>query len=243
MLTTSIQWLVAVLCLVILVVAKDLSAEPIQCACTTPECLLRNTKVCNASRHCYAEYLQRNDGVDPISRGCIDSTSTLLCENRKPEVLNSAWPILVCCNEPMCNKDVIPTHPTWHFETNKKDEGVLGASDFEEVNKVHEENTVVSSNPDQDRKTESTSPRGGIVADPVYIAIAIAGLCLVVLIVVLGLFVIQHKKEQFPPPNTGPEDECCQTESKHSHSGLHRMMHRTECAGDPYICEKFFNSV
>ncbi len=56
-----------------------------------------------------------------IIRGCIDDRTPLLCENRKPRVYNGPWPVLHCCKEKWCNKDIIPTVPTpWLEEMESK---------------------------------------------------------------------------------------------------------------------------
>ncbi|XP_077870228.1 uncharacterized protein LOC144363393, partial [Saccoglossus kowalevskii] len=107
-----------------------------------------------------------------------------------------------------------------------------------QINIFRAENEV--ENTDDETGTEDNKDESGWITDPLYIAIAIAGLCLVVLIVVLGLFFIQQKRMQYQAANIQEEEFYSE---KTSHSGLHRMMHSKECAGDPYICEKFFNSV
>ena len=48
-----------------------------------------------------------------IVRGCIDDRTPLLCENRRPLTYNGPWPVLLCCKENWCNRDVQPTLPPW----------------------------------------------------------------------------------------------------------------------------------
>ncbi|XP_070565833.1 BMP and activin membrane-bound inhibitor homolog [Ptychodera flava] len=234
--------------LLLLALAKESKEDSIPCACTTLECNQMNTRVCNTSRLCFSQYLERKDGGNPITRGCIDSTSTLLCENRKPEALDSSlWPVLVCCNEPMCNLHTSPSFPSSDVETNVQDHhSDSEIPEIEEENVQNREKIDVETELDEKQSTrteDSVENTYQWTSDPVYIAIAIAALCLIVLLVVLALFVVRQRKTPFPS-QTQTEQECCQAMArKHSHSGLHRMMHTKECAGDPYICERFFNSV
>ncbi|XP_077866727.1 BMP and activin membrane-bound inhibitor homolog [Saccoglossus kowalevskii] len=113
--------LLLVLGAVFAVQVNDIGGQTIQCACTTVECMLLNTKVCNTSQLCYSQFLETSDSINPMTRGCINSASTLLCENRKPETLESSWPVLHCCSEPMCNEGVIPPVPSWHPNTIEQD--------------------------------------------------------------------------------------------------------------------------
>lgn len=53
---------------------------------------------------CYTQYLKRRDGSYPITRGCIVTRTSLLCENRRPAVAN--WPVLACCKNQLCNEQL-----------------------------------------------------------------------------------------------------------------------------------------
>jgi len=62
--------------------------------------------------------------TSPIVRGCIDERTPLLCENRRPQAYTGSWPVLLCCKEEWCNKDVLPTLPPWltSFENTDEEE-------------------------------------------------------------------------------------------------------------------------
>ena len=68
---------------------------------------------------CYVQYMpvDGTSGSGPetssIVRGCIDERTPLLCENRRPQAYTGSWPVLLCCKEEWCNKDVLPTVPPW----------------------------------------------------------------------------------------------------------------------------------
>ncbi|KAL1430061.1 hypothetical protein MTO96_015541 [Rhipicephalus appendiculatus] len=91
--------------------------KQITCACTTQHCREQGTSRCNTTSMCYTQYLQSRDpNTDPITRGCINSRTPLLCENRRPAVHSAArWPQLVCCSANLCNEGVLP--PPLHAET------------------------------------------------------------------------------------------------------------------------------
>ncbi|XP_028968669.1 uncharacterized protein LOC114828492 [Galendromus occidentalis] len=76
----------------------------LQCACTTDLCKAQNKTTCDKAAMCFTQYLKRRDGSDPITRGCITSRTSLLCENRRPAVAN--WPVLVCCKNQFCNEQL-----------------------------------------------------------------------------------------------------------------------------------------
>lgn len=84
--------------------------KQITCACTTQHCREQGTSRCNTTSMCYTQYLQSRDpNTDPITRGCINSRTPLLCENRRPAVHSAArWPQLVCCSSNLCNEGILP---------------------------------------------------------------------------------------------------------------------------------------
>ncbi|XP_035208360.1 uncharacterized protein LOC118183051 isoform X1 [Stegodyphus dumicola] len=85
----------------------------ISCSCTTTHCREEGTRTCNTTGLCFSQYLDRRDGSDPLVRGCIASRTPLLCENRRPAVPDhKGWPVLHCCDKPMCNARISPTVPT-----------------------------------------------------------------------------------------------------------------------------------
>ena len=89
----------------------------IECACTTAECKRDSLTSCTAENMCYVQYVAlTSEDDDPSAapvRGCIDEKTPLLCENRRPVTFTGSWPVLHCCKEDGCNKDVMPTEPAW----------------------------------------------------------------------------------------------------------------------------------
>ena len=90
----------------------------VQCICNTADCHTDGTNTCSAEQFCYVQSminpLAGGDKTPMIIRGCIDDRTPLLCENRHPdlkEINRAAWPVLHCCKEKYCNRDVIPTPP------------------------------------------------------------------------------------------------------------------------------------
>ncbi len=79
------------------------------CQITIPICVL-SSSVRRKSPNSY---------FSGIVRGCIDERTPLLCENRKPQVYTGPWPVLHCCKQEWCNKDVVPTVPTPWLEQMK----------------------------------------------------------------------------------------------------------------------------
>jgi len=61
--------------------------------------------------HCIASRWPEAGG--DVTRGCIDDETPLLCENKRPSTYRGAWPVLHCCSDDWCNRDVIPTLPPW----------------------------------------------------------------------------------------------------------------------------------
>lgn len=85
----------------------------ITCVCTTTHCREFGLRICNTTGLCFSQYLDRRDGTDPLVRGCIESRTPLLCENRRPAVAqHRGWPVLICCDKNMCNARATPTIPT-----------------------------------------------------------------------------------------------------------------------------------
>ena len=47
------------------------SEETLQCVCTTSTCRETGEPICLTSGLCYTQYLDRRDGSDPITKGCV----------------------------------------------------------------------------------------------------------------------------------------------------------------------------
>lgn len=77
-----------------------------QCACNTDHCRNESRTTCEDAM-CYTQYLKKRDGSNPITKGCLPTKTSLLCENRRPRTAAN-WPILVCCEKYMCNNELPP---------------------------------------------------------------------------------------------------------------------------------------
>ena len=90
----------------------------IECVCTTKECKENGKQICMAESVCYVQHLpveSHSGHTDNIIRGCIESKTPILCENRRPQNIGGPWPALHCCSENNCNSDVVPTiELTWN---------------------------------------------------------------------------------------------------------------------------------
>ncbi|XP_023210470.1 uncharacterized protein LOC111613353 [Centruroides sculpturatus] len=134
---------------------------------------------------CYTQYLDRHDGTNPILRGCISSRTPLLCENRRPAVMNANWPVLVCCSTNMCNQDAVPTTPVL-----KPTEKIQEANKTESVPLITKNNTKTNeknaNNPITSDPTETSSVA---FFNPMYIAIImVSAISLLAVIIVIYLF-------------------------------------------------------
>nr|CAH0099740.1 unnamed protein product [Daphnia galeata] len=104
----EVYWWNALFMIVSLVMAESEQDETIQCICTTSICQEMAEPVCTTSGLCYSQYLDRRDGTNPVTKGCVNLKTPLLCENRPPKSASSLrvrWPILLCCRTQMCNKE------------------------------------------------------------------------------------------------------------------------------------------
>jgi hypothetical protein len=59
--------------------------------------------------------LDKKDGSHPVTRGCVQGSTPILCENRRPEVKKQLpWPYLKCCDSgDLCNSEMMSTPPSW----------------------------------------------------------------------------------------------------------------------------------
>jgi len=82
----------------------------LRCVCTAQNCLEAGEAICTTAGLCYTQFLDRKDGSDPLTKGCVNRKTPLLCENRRPKSRKVAilWPILYCCHTDMCNSGDLP---------------------------------------------------------------------------------------------------------------------------------------
>ncbi|XP_077516086.1 uncharacterized protein LOC144126056 [Amblyomma americanum] len=159
--------------------------KQITCACTTQHCREQGTSRCNTTSMCYTQYLQSRDpNTDPITRGCINSRTPLLCENRRPAVHSAArWPQLICCSSSLCNQGVLP--PPSSDET---------ASSWPALRPEAASSGGVDSAPLSTELPPPQSPPGGgsdeRLLSPVHVAVLSVGACAlfaVALLVIVAL--------------------------------------------------------
>ncbi|XP_076460496.1 uncharacterized protein LOC143293487 [Babylonia areolata] len=172
----------------------------ILCVCTTEECLSEGKRTCYAEHHCYSQYFE-----DTLSRGCIDGGSPLLCENRRPKGVDN-WPSLFCCSDrDYCNKDVNPTLP-------------LGSPDNDGKKVTAEKEDSGGTPPEEPRPVPEDLPpvrcqngaggggggggaggedmahsSGGKVINPIYIAVPVAGVCVLLALVIFAMYLLRRR--------------------------------------------------
>ncbi|GAB1603439.1 uncharacterized protein LOC115216248 [Argonauta hians] len=163
----------------------------IECKCSTKECRIERLDSCTARYACYVEIHADDDGLQTgsVSRGCIDTKTSLLCENRRPNIrINRPWPYLYCCKSDFCNQEVLPTLPSNHKTTvlnlvNSPASTVYPLSHLQAV-----------SQPESNRSV-----------NPMYIAIPIIGICILLALIVFALYLLRQRTEynSFQSPSSG----------------------------------------
>ncbi|XP_064647543.1 uncharacterized protein LOC135500201 [Lineus longissimus] len=168
--------------------AKGIS---VNCDCTTDECKQHNKTTCSATL-CYVQYFAQT--IDDVGkymiRGCIDHPNSILCDNKRPEHINDPWPVLMCCAEDWCNRDVIPTAPPWLVKASKKEEtkdALPETSDTKIIDTTEEYNNY-RNNPDDDRNRKYSK-----MINPIYISVPIAGACVLLAIIIFAIFLLKRK--------------------------------------------------
>ncbi len=93
-----------------------------ECVCSTADCLKDDKLTCSATQFCYVQVMSGKKGgfEREVIRGCIDDRTPLLCENRRPQAYTGSWPVLHCCKGEYCNKDVMPTLPSYLADMESK---------------------------------------------------------------------------------------------------------------------------
>lgn len=158
--------------------------KAITCSCTTHDCISQSTKTCTTDVLCFAQFLDRNDGSDPLIRGCIYTKTPLLCENMRPAIPGH-WPVLVCCDQDMCNQEIVPTLPSWYLEN--------GHSSDNETRKR------MSFVKDVEKPTEEALPESDIrnrhhINSTVYISVLVVGIVLLIIIGITAICVLRRQQ-------------------------------------------------
>lgn len=174
------------------------------CTCSTKECKRENKTSCTASHNCYVQLFKADDSdEDVIDRGCINNPKSLLCENRRPQHFKGPWPLLYCCKDDWCNTDALPSVPPWEKEnqdassrstpsSNRHQSSILDATTHQDGSQ--NKNTDNSENSDtlftgNSLKTNISS------INPIYIAVPIAGTCILLAIIIFAIFMLKKHNQ------------------------------------------------
>ncbi|XP_042214413.1 uncharacterized protein LOC121861022 [Homarus americanus] len=144
----------------------------ITCECSKAECK-EDGYTCTATG-CYLQLLDRRDGSQPITSGCLtEKGASLLCMNQPPAVRFVPWPYLVCCNTNFCNRDVALTNDLVTRSDEVDSLRRLGVSSIEEFREKYDKDTLESDS--DDLNTVYLAVIGAAVV--LMIAISAAGFC------------------------------------------------------------------
>ncbi|CAI9727711.1 Hypothetical predicted protein [Octopus vulgaris] len=189
-----------------------MSSITIECKCSTKECRQERTESCTAKYACYVEIHVDDNGkqTGSVLRGCIDTKASLLCENRRPENIriNKPWPYLYCCEQDFCNQQVLPTLPT--------------------------NNKITVSSPASGRPStvypmshlQAVSRPNTRSVNPMYIAIPLVGVCILLALIVFALYLLRQRTEynSFQSPASGVSNPSS-TNDHFDVNGIHRGKH------------------
>ncbi|GFQ93421.1 uncharacterized protein TNCT_344001 [Trichonephila clavata] len=220
-----------------------LKGTTITCECTTLHCIEHNMKHCNTTSMCFSQYLERHDGSHPVVRGCIKSKTPLLCENRRPAVAKGSWPVLLCCNSNLCNRDVVPTAPPWFVQSVRDndtmvsdEDSVLGkheaANDYRHQKDQDDEATPpssqmlsfedASSSLGSSFKTKNRSSSLPHIISPIYISVVILGIICLIIIGIIAAVVLKRNNryytEQYGTLEHQHEQNCLKHNMSYAHS-------------------------
>lgn len=168
----------------------SLTDRQLLCECTTTHCKNTNRRTCHSQYKCYTQYLDKKDGSHPITRGCVQGSTPILCENRRPEVRRKLkWPYLRCCDGgDLCNSAVMPTPPSWVGSSSEKGGGTNDTQ--QQLN-----TTVSSSSSDASSSLLAFWVRQGNdrwpISKPTVLVILFAGLFLLVSIMAFGFYILK----------------------------------------------------
>ncbi|XP_022099063.1 uncharacterized protein LOC110983807 [Acanthaster planci] len=196
------------------------------CACTTAACNDTGSVTCHAVTSCYTQYLDQRDGSSPITRGCIDEKTPLLCENRRPFVPVTPWPHLRCCKESMCNADtVILTPPAWPRR--------LVQSTTAQVFPTGD----IRPHHNSKQPAQNSDPKAENVKQPILIiALPVVVLCLFVILLIVVVIIVKQSRTRHRTSEFGANTNTTGLPTRRGRGVLYNT-------GDPYVREKFLSSV
>ncbi|XP_015924148.1 uncharacterized protein [Parasteatoda tepidariorum] len=217
----------------------------ITCECTTTHCMEHHMEHCNTTGVCFSQYLDRHDGSYPVVRGCIQSKTPLLCENRRPAVARGTWPLLLCCNSNLCNRDVVPTPPPWFENQNREnstaaisEEQVLDTNEVSQIgNGLPIKNDVESPSSNQHSYSSEIPPILHIplkpktrssslphIISPIYISVLVLGIISLIIIGIIATVVLKRSNrfylEQYGALEQ-QQEQCCLKHATEHLSSVH----------------------
>ncbi|XP_064613863.1 uncharacterized protein LOC135477627 [Liolophura sinensis] len=202
------------------ILVTSAEAATIECACSTEDCKREMKFSCTTKNICYVQYLattRMDDDREAIERGCIDESTPLLCENRRPQKLraHAPWPILYCCNDKdFCNQNVLPTIPTYIKEgmqrlnlTGRRNPPppIIPVEPFHKsgpkVEKLPRQNapTLCSDNSEQPMPVLHTQSSGSPhrTINPIYIAVPLAGVCVLLALIIFAMYLLKRRNTYY----------------------------------------------
>ncbi|XP_021913616.1 BMP and activin membrane-bound inhibitor homolog isoform X4 [Zootermopsis nevadensis] len=178
------------------IISSFLIDRQLLCECTTTHCKSTNRTTCHSQYKCYSQYLDKKDGSHPVTRGCVQGNTPILCENRRPEVRKKLkWPYLKCCdNGDLCNS-VDLTTPSWVSNI---------SSEYSAVNHLNTTNVPVSTSDAGSklltfwaRNTERQGRDHWPISKPTVLAVLFVGLFLLISILAFGFYILKTQSSSY----------------------------------------------
>ncbi|CAH1790218.1 unnamed protein product [Owenia fusiformis] len=178
-----------------------LTTATIDCVCSTDDCRHDNQSMCMAEYMCYVQYTPNLEDhgstpKEPVMRGCINTRTPLLCENRRPRH-DGPWPVLLCCSDDLCNRDVLPTIPTWLQKIkNGKNHTNTDLGDSVVKDTPHDasgKHYIINS---EDIGADIPKARN-MTINPIYVAVPIAGTCVLLALIIFGIYILKRRHIQY----------------------------------------------
>ncbi|KAK4018441.1 hypothetical protein OUZ56_000495 [Daphnia magna] len=189
----------AVLMLVSLAMAESEQDEAIQCICTTRICQEMAEPVCTTSGLCYSQYLDRRDGTNPVTKGCVNLKTPLLCENRPPKGTSSLrvrWPILLCCRTQMCNKEDLRLQELTQTDRTGQPEGVSERETGDNIGQgaIHVPTDKTSHGVLTFSNNNNNSHNNNSLSNPTVMIVFCVGMVVLLVIGITGCCVLQRQQ-------------------------------------------------